>query len=177
MAVLKLYFDPRLTDEPICLEQFNLLNESEVLVAPRIYKYKIISPNQGWFIMELLPEAGSFFKAPLVGQDRDEFLKVYITYRENFPEKPFRNLYLLEKLPANEFYLFRINYWLRLAVEKEQKSISKGEEPVLDHNKFLPLYTKALDVIRQEFKNRKMFWCHGHFKPQEIYKVNESKYY
>lgn len=46
-AVLKIYDDPRLTDEPISQITFNKINTSKLLIAPKVYKYKIESLHQG----------------------------------------------------------------------------------------------------------------------------------
>lgn len=53
----------------------------------------------------------------------------------------------------------------------------KGEKIVLKPQEFIPRYEKALKIIRQEFSQRKMVWCHGHFKPHEIFKVPDKDVY
>lgn len=75
-AVLKIYLDPRFTDEPKSQIAFSRANTSKVLVAPKVYKYKIESPHQGWFIMEKLPP-GSFFTQPV--KDKEEFAYLYLS--------------------------------------------------------------------------------------------------
>ncbi len=176
-AVLKVYDDPRLLDEPLSLKLFNENNKSEILAAPQLYAYDVVSSNKGWLIMEKLPEEGKFFKSPLSPEERKEFLEFFMEYRRNFPESPTRELYLAENLPSHEYHVFRINRWMSLATYKEKELIMKGEERVLNPEEFIPLYQKGLEVIRKEFCQRKMIWSHGHFKPKEIYKVSSDKFF
>jgi len=42
-AILKIYDDPRLNYEPVSQEDFAKTNQSKILKAPKVYKYKIIS--------------------------------------------------------------------------------------------------------------------------------------
>ncbi|MCK4525226.1 MAG: phosphotransferase [Candidatus Andersenbacteria bacterium] len=177
-AVLKIYDDPRLTDEPISLENFNKQNKSRILKAPKLYDYQIISLQKGWLIMEKLPD-GEFSQSPLNKNEKKEFLDVYLEYRQNFSEMPSRKLTLTENLPANKFHLFRINRWLELADKKEaEEIILKNNKPILIPDEFIPRLEKGCEIIDREFSKRKMIWCHGHFKPKEIFKVkNKGLYY
>ena len=85
---------------------------------------------------------------------------------------------LIERLPADQFHIFRINRWLELAAGKEAEAVLSGKKPLLSARQFIPMFDKALSVIRQEFSQRRMIWCHGHFKPHELYKVeNKNLYY
>lgn len=174
-AVLKIYDDPRLTDEPISQINFNKVNKSKILIAPEVYAHKIISPQKGWLIMEKLPENGSFLTQPV--KDKKGFADLYLEYRTSFPLKPTRPLVLAENLPADEFHVFRISRWLELANAKEASNILLGEKPLLDPKQFIRRFENALSVIRKEFKKRKMVWCHGHFKPHELFKTPDGKYY
>ncbi|MFA4872577.1 MAG: hypothetical protein WC659_01425 [Patescibacteria group bacterium] len=171
-ALLKLYDDPRITYEPRDQIAFNRINTSTMLVAPKVYRYKILSPHKGWLIMEKLPEKGRFFSQPVA--NKKEFAALYLEYRTHFPLKPTRPLTLAERLPADEFHHYRIHRWFELAHAQE----SARRKAMLDPNAFLPRYAQALKCIRQEFKTRKMVWCHGHFKPHELYKIhNQNLYY
>jgi len=176
-AVLKIYDDPRLTDEPISLKSFNKQNKSKILKAPELYNYQIVSLQKGWLIMEKLPE-GKFFQPPLNKSEKKEFLNVYLEYRQNFPTIPFRKLALIENLPANKFHLFRINRWLNLANNREaEEVILKNNLPILIPKQFIPRFKKGCQIIDQEFSERKKIWCHGHFKPKEIFKVKDKNLY
>jgi hypothetical protein len=175
-AVLKAYDNPRLSDEPLSLKRFNESNKSEILTAPELYDYEMVNPKKGWLIMEKLPAGGSFFQPPLSPEDRQEFLKVFIEYRSNFPYEPTRETSLAENLPASEFHVHRISGWFRLANDKEAELAARGEQRVIDRETFLPKYIKALDKIRRDFAGRKMVWCHGHAKPQEFYRASERTY-
>lgn len=176
-AILKIYNDKRLTDEPLSLKYFNEKNKSKVLIAPKLYRHEIISGQKGWFIAEKLPENGSFFTQPMEDEKRKEFLKVYLEYRKNFFQKPHRKLTLPENLSSDEFHIFRIQRWFELAVIRDEEEYLKYKRRILEPAEFIPIYRKAIEIIRKEFKNRKMIWCHGHFKPHEIYKVSNNKYY
>ncbi|MFH1233735.1 MAG: hypothetical protein V1649_03765 [Patescibacteria group bacterium] len=172
-AVLKIYNDSQLNDEPIALKIFNKINKSKILIAPQLYEYKIISPKSGWLIMEKIPDKARHFLSPINDQEKDEFLKVFFEYRKNFSINPTRRLSLLEYLPANKFHLARINRWLEVANIREaceRRLIIKPEQ-------FIPRLNKALLFIDKEFANRKMIWCHGHVKPKEIFKVKGNLYY
>jgi len=171
-SVLKLYNDPRFTLEPKNQEIFNKNNKSKILIAPEVYKYKIESIHKGWLIMEEVPKKSKNFKSPITKEEREEFINLYIEYRKNFPYKPTRDLSLVENLNANKFNLFRINRWLELANNNDY-----DKEKVLDYKKFIRLFNKATEIIDKDFKGRKMIWCHGHFKPKEIFKVNKKLYY
>ncbi len=176
-AVLKIYSDPRLTYEPVVQDGFNEQNKSKILKAPEVYTYEMVSAKKGWLIMEKLSENGYFLKQPLEPKHRKEFLKLYLEYRKNFPNKPTRALTLSENLSAHEFHTFRIERWFQLANDKEAELVMLGEEPILKPAEFIPRFEKGLEIVRQEFKQRKMVWCHGHFKPHEIFKVpNEDIY-
>jgi len=176
-AILKLYDDPRLTDEPVAQDNFNKNNKSKILKAPQIYRYQMVSLKKGWLIMEKLPENGFFLKQPLNPSDRKEFLELYLEYRKKSPNRSTRQLVLVENLPAHQFHILRINHWFQLANDKEAELIMAGKTPVLKPKDFIPKYEKCLKLINKEFKNRKMIWCHGHFKPHEIFKVPETKTY
>ena len=175
-AVLKAYDDPRLSDEPLSLKRFNESNKSKTLIAPKLYAYELISSKKGWFIMEMLPDNGSFFQPPLNQQDRKQFIKAFLEYRHNFPYEPTREVCLAENLPASEFHIHRINGWFRLANDKEEELVSLGETQFLNQKEFILKYVEALAKIRKDFEGRKMIWCHGHTKPQEFYRSDNVTY-
>ncbi|MEK7631835.1 MAG: hypothetical protein AAB445_03140 [Patescibacteria group bacterium] len=173
-AVLKLYDEPQPTDEPRALAAFHRSKRGRTLRAPKLYASGIVSPTRGWLIMENLSGAGHFMHSPLSPVEREEFLRVFVAYRKSFPTKPHRPLTLLEQLPAHEYHTVRISRWLQLAVDTE---ISRPlRQQALTGKEFAPLYEAALVFIRQEFKNRKMLWCHGHVKPKEIFRCADGTY-
>jgi len=175
-SVLKIYDDPRLTNEPQSLEAFHTYNKSPFLKAPELFKYHMESPQKGWFIMEHLPKGAKHFTTPLSSVKRIEFLSIYKEYRKNFPTEPTRELLLAEKLPAHEFHTFRISRWFELATKKDIEHKILHGESIFD-DEFLSLYVEGLELVRKEFSTRKMVWCHGHFKPQEIFSVDGSATY
>ncbi|MEW6610532.1 MAG: hypothetical protein AB1352_02820 [Patescibacteria group bacterium] len=170
-ACLKVYRDPRITYEPRDQIAFNRVNTSRLLTAPKVYRHKILSPHEGWFIMEKLPSQGSFFRQPVA--DKRAFAALFLEYRTHFPRKPTRSLTLAERLPADEFHLYRVNRWFALATARE----SARRNPVLHPHTFLPRYHQALRCIQRRFKTCPMIWCHGHFKPHELYKLKNKDYY
>ena len=174
LAVLKIYNDPRISDEPVSQISFNRVNTSKLLIAPKVYKYKTESPQSGWLIMEKLPR-GAFFTQP-VGNKR-EFANLYLEYRTNFPKTPTRLLTLAENLCADEFHIYRISRWLELATAKEAEDVMFGKKTLLRPAEFIPRFKKGLKIIRTEFSKRKMIWCHGHFKPHELFKVSDKNLY
>jgi hypothetical protein len=177
-AVLKIYDDPRISEEPLAQIKFNQQNKSKILRAPEVYKHEIASPQKGWLIMEKIPETAISFKRPLKPEQRKEFLEIYLEYRKNFPIKANRPLNLSENLPADKFHLFRIARWFQLANDKEAEIIISGQKPVLDPKEFIPRYIKGLSLIEKEFKKRKMIWSHGLFNPTKIFKdKSQNKYY
>ena len=90
----------------------------------------------------------------------------------------YRELLLIEKLPPDEFYNFRLNRWLEVMAQKEAARQMKNGETVLQAEEFLPLYLNAINFIRDGFKKQPMIWCHGHFKPHELYQVpGQDRYY
>jgi len=172
-AALKIYDDPRESDEPLALARFNKINKSKILAAPELYKYEVFSAKRGWLIMERLPAGARAFTSPLAEKARSEFIKVFLEYRKIFPSRPQRKLTLAERLPPEKFHLYRINRWLALAHSHEAES----GQVILKANEFNDRFAKATAIIEKEFANRKMIWCHGHFKPPEIFKTTAGKYY
>lgn len=177
-AVLKVYDDPRLTDEPAALAAFHQYNTSTILTAPQLYASEMVSPQKGWLIMEKLPDGGQFFASPLKPQEREQFVQLFVEYRRNFPATPTRPLTLAENLPAHEFHLFRISRWFELATTKEQARAVAGEQQLFNASEFIPQYLRGLALIRREFSQRSMVWCHGHFKPKELYQAaDDNRFY
>lgn len=178
-AVLKIYDDPRVNFEPINQKAFYEINKSVVLKVLEVYRCEIISPNKGWFIMEKLPERGSFFGQPI--ENKKEFVRLFLLYRKYWPKEPTRELAPIERLPAHLYHLFKINRWVELMNNEEVRLALVGKQPLLisksKKDDFTPRFEKAIALIEEEFKKRKMIWCHAHFKPHEIFKVSDEKYF
>ncbi len=171
-AVLKVYDDPRETDEPTALRAFLTHNTSERVIAPALYAFGIQTPHSGWLIMERLPEAGAFFRAPLDDRSRQEFLDVYQEYRTHFPTTPHRPLTETEKLPPAVLHKKRIDTWREMAHD-----VTTQTDSVIPHTEMEKRYKIAIAYIEKEFAHREKIWCHGHFKPQEIFKAPSGVYY
>lgn len=178
-AILKVYDDPRFTDEPAALKRFNKQNGSKKIFASEVYSSKIIDPHKGWIIMEKIPDEAKPFESPLNEEERRRFLEAFVEYRKNFPKEATRPNLLVENLSPEEFHHFRMQRWLELANNKEFERELNGEEAVLDKDKFILRYREACKHIKNEFSQRKMEWCHGHFKPPEVFWVEgeEAKFY
>ncbi len=170
-AVLKVYDEERITQEPLWLKYYNNINTSKLLLVPRLYKYKIYSSTRGWLIMEKLP-VNSFLKSPLNSVQRKKFLDLFLIYRKILPVKAKRILNLVERLPAGDYHIYRTAKWLKMANDKQAATDIK----ILKPEQIIPRYLKAKEILARTFKNRKMVFCHGHFKPKEIAQVN-GKYY
>jgi len=176
-AVLKIYDDPRLTDEPISLNSFYKRNKSKIIKVPKIYNYNRTSAKKGWLIMEKIPEKAACFIRPIKSGYRKTIASLYLEYRKTFAVKPTRKLVLAENLSADQFHIFRINRWFELCNNKETERVFTGKKPILDHREFIPRFEEGTELIRKEFKNRKMIWCHGHFNPAELYHDPTSNVY
>ncbi|PIR12871.1 hypothetical protein COV49_04120 [Candidatus Falkowbacteria bacterium CG11_big_fil_rev_8_21_14_0_20_39_10] len=170
-AIFKFYSEERINDEPISLKFYNKINRNKLLPAPRLFKYKILSSASGWLIEEKI--SGRLFKSPLNRNERKKFLNLFFSYRQTFPKKSYKKLTLVEQLKPNEFHLYRINKWLKMANEAQAED---GLE-IIKPEEFYSRYRKIIKLINQEFKNKKMIFCHGHFKPKEIFLTKDRKYY
>lgn len=106
--------------------------------------------------MEKLPDHGTFFKSPLNTNDRKEFIKAFIEYRKNFPIESTRDLTLGEHLPAHKFHINCISTWFRLANDREEDLVARGNNRIIDYKCFIPKYAKSLELILETFKDRKM---------------------
>lgn len=178
LAVLKVYDDYRVTDEARSLRAFHRHNRSQRLTAPKLFAAGTESAKRGWLIMEHVPPGSSSFHSPMSSADRRKFLGLFLEYRKYFPRRPTRPLGLAEHLGPAEFHVFRIGRWLQLASDAEAERRVTGKKPLLHGSKFARLYESGLTIIRQEFRDRIMVWCHGHFKPKELFRPpTEGPYY
>lgn len=173
-AVLKAYDDPRIVCEGVNHEAFIKHNTSSVIRAPQLYTFGEATPHRGWLIMEEL-SGGSFFRKPIV--DKKQFAGLFLEYRMHFPSEPERPLMLVEQLPVSEFHLFRIHRWLELAQKRESEREHNGEDPVIRAEEFIPRFTRACSQISHVFEKRRMVWCHGHFKPHEVYQLPGGEHF
>lgn len=177
-AIFKIYDDPRFTDEPLALEKFNQNNTSDTISAPQVYDYEMYDSHRGWLLMEKLPKDLENFRSPLTNSQRNKILNAYLTYRKSYPNEGHRSRSLVEELSADKFHLFRIQRWLELANNKESERSMNNQKTVLDKEKFVEMYNEAFSLIQEEFQNREMIWCHGHFKPSELFwKPDENGFY
>ncbi|MEX2043373.1 MAG: phosphotransferase [Patescibacteria group bacterium] len=167
-AVLKVYRDHRINDEPRSLEQFHQDNRSSVISAPKLYASEVLDHHAGWLIMERL-EGGSFLSSLLSEKDKERFADILAEYHGHCQWSPTRPLTLAERLPANEYHRYRIARWLRMAVEADAARQGAGEDPVLAPDEFVPRFTQGLALIDDVFRGAAMTWGHGHLKPKDVY--------
>jgi hypothetical protein len=176
-AILKVYDDPRETFEPQALADFHLHNTSKIIRAPQLYDSKTIDSRRGWLLMEEIPKGAKTYDYLMSPADREEFLRIFQEYRQNFPIMPTRELMLVENLNSADFHVFRINRWLELANRGDYDQFLATGQHITDPVKLADLVEKTIDAIQLEFTNRQMIWCHGHFKHHEVYKVDEKNYF
>ncbi len=119
--------------------------------------------------MEKLPEGCKSFGVPVSDKERQKFLEIYVEYRQSFPAKPTRSLVLREFLPAEVFNIHRIHRWFELAQNREIENSLKKEPLVINSDEFIPRLLCSISFIEKTFRGRKMIWCHGHFKPPELF--------
>lgn len=174
-AVLKIYDGIRLDLEPVDQQKYNEVNKSSLLKAPEVYLYETTTPLKGWLIMEKFPEGSASFSQPV--DDKAMFAELYLEYRLNFPTYPTRMLSLAENLSAVEFATVRIGRWFEMATNAEAMVVLSGEAPLLVRDEFIWRYEKALALIRKELGRRELIWCHGHFKPHELFKNKDAEGY
>ena len=125
--------------------------------------------------MEHLPK-GSFFSSSLNKADKQSFLQAYREYRSTFPKQPSRPLTLPEKLNPSEWIIYRMNRWFELATYREFDRES-DEGLLYDHKELIQIYQQSINLFRKTHANLDMIWSHGHFKPQEIFIVDEKDLY
>ncbi len=164
-AVLKVYDDPRVTCEPKYLAYFLTHNTSTILTAPALYASEVISSHRGWLIMQYV-EQGDTFRSPLSPDARKKFLELFHEYRNAFPYDPPEGMRDEGFVRPIEFYSQRLRRWAEAAPN------ARAAEELLHR------YGPALSAIREAYSNRRMIWCHGHFKPKEIFcPPDEDMYY
>lgn len=177
-AVLKVYNDRRVSREPEMQKLYREQYATDTLTAPEVFAHAIVSPHRGWLIMERLPYEGHFFKSPITAEERKKILDLFIAYRTHFPRQAPQTMMPFEELPAPLFTRIRIDRWFIMANDAEAELIFKGEKPLLHSTDFLPRFEKSLALLEKANQDRPMIWCHGHFKPKELfYHPKENKYY
>jgi len=175
-AVLKVYEDDVVNVEAESLRAFHDSNRSEVLTAPKLYLFEIVSLTKGWLLIEKLPEDGRFLESPLEQDERGRFVELFCEYRRNFPRRPNRPLALAEAQDAYRFHSFRTMRALATASSRDQQRVFAGEPPVLQPEELLPRLEATLDRIRAVCKGRELHWGHGHFKPADLFAYGDGRF-
>lgn len=176
-AVMKVYDEPNTNYEPEVLKSFLDANKSTFVHAPKLYAYEILTPKSGWYIMERLPENGSFYTSPVSRNNKKEIVEALIEIKKNFPNKPPRDLDLLNRLPAHEFHLMRNSKWFLNCAYREEERKLKNLETLYDPKEIVEVNHAIRDILDKEFRTRKTEWIHGHIKGKEIYKINDRHEY
>jgi len=176
-AILKVYFDPRDTQEPTSLAAFHLHNRSNILTAPKLFASQQLSANSGWLIMEKLPENAIRFENQMSPEQRTEFLNLFLEYRQNFPTENPNAISLGEHLNSTNYHLFRLAKWFELANHQNNNFYQAHHINLTDPKILTKKLQHSLSLIREVFLERPMIWSHGHFKNHELFKVSNQKYY
>ena len=175
-AVLKMYDDHRLIHESESLVSFHKRNTCATLTAPKLFDSGIIDHRRGWVLMERMPNDSQRFSVPMSDNDREKFLDIFVDYRTHFPTTPDRPLNAIEQLSSAEFQKLRLHRWYERAALADVERKRKGQPETLPVSELLPLYYSAMNIVSTGFANRPMIWCHGHFKPQEVFIINGRPY-
>ena len=175
-AVLKVYEDDVVNVEAESLRAFHESNRSEILTAPDLYLFEVVSLTKGWLLIEKLPDDGGFLESPLERGERRRFVELFCEYRRNFPPSPNRPLALAEAEDAYRFYSYRTMQALETASSREQQRAFVGERTVLEHGELLPRLEAAMDRLRAVFRGRELHWGHGHFKPADVFEYSDGRF-
>jgi hypothetical protein len=175
-AVLKVYDDDVVNVEAESLRAFHESNRSELLTAPELYLFDVVSLTRGWLLIEKLPDEGRFLESPLDAGERPRFVELFCEYRRNFPRRPNRPLALAEAQDAYRFFSYRAMQALETASSREQQRAFDGDRTVLEHDELLPRLEAAMDRVRAVFKGRELHWGHGHFKPSDVFAYGDGRF-
>jgi len=175
-AVLKVYDDDVVNVEAESLRAFHDSNRSEVLRAPELFLFEVVSLTRGWLLIEKLPDDGRFLESPLRRDERRRFVELFGDYRRNFPRGANRPLALAEAQDAYRFYSYRTMQALETASSREQQRAFAGERTVLEHGELLPRLEAAMDLLRALFRRRQLHWGHGHFKPADLFEYSDGRF-
>lgn len=175
-AILKILDDPRLMLEVSAHRQFLEKNQNPIIKAPEIFQAEQLSPGIAWILMEKIPD-GQIFDRAYIDSHRKEFIKLYLEYRQTFPQSPSRPLALSESLPANDFHVMRLSRWADLATTAEYASILQNQPRLLDPDHFAKLFSESLRVISRTFAGRPMVWSKGNFWPKHLVRATDGKYW
>ncbi len=174
-AVLKVYNDPRFTDEPSSLQAFLHNNTSKKLLAPQLYASKELDEHRGWLIMEHL-DNGSFLTTPLLHNQRHVFIDLYLEYKKHFPKTPHRPLTQMEEKDSLNYTKEKFDLWFTDFLKAEALRKEQGL-PLFNTIEFQSIYKDCLGFFEQFYKDIPLEWVHGHFKPQELFIANTGEAY
>jgi hypothetical protein len=175
-AVLKIVDDERVMLETDAHLDFLNHNTSRLLQAPGIFQSEQLSPTSNWILMEKIPE-GQVFDLQYIEKNREEFLKCYLEYRRNFPEKPSRPLTMAEYLPAQYFHTMRLSRWADLGNTQEYLDFLTSKKRLVDPKKLGKLFSRSMKIITRTFRGRPLIWSKGNFWPNHLIKTGPEQYY
>ncbi len=175
-AVLKVYNESHGAPQPEDLLLFAQHHASAHMKVPQLYAYEVESFNAGWMIMEYVPAQTRMFRSPVTAPERALFIRTFLEYRSHFSLAPIKPLGKLDRLyvengkviSAVDFHLRRIAKWQKMAQVADAEYIAQGAGALLTEALQQEL-EKAAAFIGDTFANQPLYWCHGHFKPNEIH--------
>lgn len=176
-AVFKIYNEERPVNQSENLLLFAKSHTTARMHVPELYHYEVESSQAGWMIMEFVPPQATVFQSPIQAAERVVFLQTFFEYRSHFSVAPLQSRESLDPqytkpdgslISSSEFHLMRINRWRGLAVAANTQHVNDGQDPLLT-DELLTTADRALHVIEKQFLHEPLYWCHGHFKPNEIH--------
>jgi len=176
-AILKLYDDKWVNYEPEALKAFHKKNASEIISAPELYRYELISPKSGWLIMEKLPDDGYFYKSPVSAKDKKEIMRIFAEIKKIFPAEAWKPLDLFNRLPAHEYHRARLGGWfMNCSISEEERKV-QGLEPLYRPEDIISRYNRGMKIIDREFTQRQTEWIHGHIKSSELFRHKDGQHF
>ncbi len=177
-AVFKIYNKTgrQLVRQPENALEFASGNASSRMHVPELFAYEVESSESGWMIMERVPETAQMFTSPLNDRQRQEFLQAFFEYRSHmslmspWPIGKIDKRYIKDggSISGAEFHALRITSWKKMAEAADAEYVQQGKDALLTEVLQEDIQT-ALGMIETAFANQPLYWCHGHFKPNEIH--------
>ncbi len=176
-AVLKVYNESRAVNQPENLLLFAKSHTSARMHVPALYGSAVESPQAGWMIMEFVPQQATVFQSPIQAAERATFLQAFFEYRSHFSVSPLQSRDSLDPqytkpdgglISSSEFHVTRIHRWRALALATNTQHVNDSQTSLLSEE-LMGVADRALRLIEKRFLHEPLYWCHGHFKPNEIH--------
>lgn len=175
-VVLKVVDDIRVMPEISAHQQFLEKNTSKKIKAPEVFDAEQVSPSIAWTLMEKIPD-GEVFDRETIKAKKQEFLDVFLEYKQHFPTEPSRTLTISEHLPANDYHIMRLSRWADLANTKEYTEYSSTGQRLVEPVHCCELFHRSMELLHKHFADRPMVWSKGNFWPKHLVKTGPEEYY